>query len=150
MSLRTVFNHFPTMDQLSEAVGERIMAGVLPAFQAGRVEGDRAARVRELVRRRAGIFATIAPFRRRVSPIQRAGERIGTRLAGLDRALRALTRQALAPELERPDRDLAELVESVLSFEHWDRLRHGQQLGERRGARLLERAVLALLEDRPA
>jgi AcrR family transcriptional regulator len=143
VSLRTVFNHFGNIEELKVVVQERMLSKILPILQRGSIEGTTKARVHELVLRRVRLYEAIAPFRRRVSPMARDYNPDGERLAKLDRGLRFLTASAL--ELDRSDSDLVELVEGVLSFEHWDRLRHAQGRGARRTARLLERAVLALL-----
>jgi len=146
VGIRSVFRHFEDMDALYAEIGSRIRAAVAPLTEAPVPAGTLEQRARELVRRRVALFERIAPYKRAAdlqrwsSPFLREGHR------GIVRELRAALRR-LRPELERAPAELLEALDLAASFEAWDRLRSEQRLGAARARAVIERIVLALLDE---
>jgi len=146
VGLRTVFRHFADMDSLyremSLVIAAEIQAVVDKPFE-GATPRDR---VLELVRRRAGAYEKIAPFKR-ASMIHRHRspllEADNARFAATAREI--LKRQA-PPHILR-DRPRFEALDVLLSFEVWARLRRDQNLTPRLAVETLELAVATLLDQ---
>ncbi len=146
VGLRTVFRHFEAMEDLFAEMAGRVRAEIEPLLRGDPPPGDAAARLRDLVQRRARVFERALPYRRSTE-IQRWHSPF------LERQLRADARE-LRGELRRwlPELDAGrrEALDAVLSIELWVRLRVEQRLGARRAAALVERIALALLRGGPA
>ena len=140
VSQSTVFRHFGDLDGLADAMRAQVVVEIAPLL-AGGFEGDRAARVRELVRRRAAIFAIVGPLERaslRPAPPGHAED--DRRIA---RALRLQAADALGTDV---DPVTAEAIGAFLSLGAWRHLREVRGLDEERVLEILEAGVLGLLD----
>ena len=115
---------------------------------AGPFEGDVRARTRELVRRLAAAFETVAPTLRSVQPDRQksVGDRGRRRL---DATVRDQIGAALGPELADLPADTTDLLATVLSVSSWSHMRTTHGHDAERSAALLESAVLRLLGEQP-
>ena len=148
VGLRTVFRHFNDMDSLyremSAVIEKEYMAVVERPFE-GRTWRER---VLELVRRRAGVYEKIAPYKlasnvhRHRSPFLQADH------ARLVSTARDILRREAPAEVAR-DRALFEALDLLLSYEAWMRLRRDQGLTPRRAIEVLETAIVRLLDAAP-
>ena len=145
---RTVFRHFADMEDLYDAVNQRMAVEIQPLFEGAVFRGGPAQRAVELVRCRTKIFERIAPFLRRESSHESRSRVIRQGRAGLDARLRQQLGEAFGPELDRAEPDRIEALDALLSWESWNRMRTTQHLGRERTARLLEAAALVLLDSR--
>lgn len=145
---RTVFRHFEDKDALAAAVAARVEREIAPRLDLSPIEGSLPRRVRELVRRRAGLYERLAPFRRAALPERERSRTVGRLRASLDRVNRQQLEATFGPEMQRLGADLVEAVDALASFETWDRLRADQRLSRARAAAAMERGLLALLGAR--
>ena len=142
---RTVFRQFRDMESLFRAVDARIQSEVLPLVDTSPITGTRAARAAELVSRRARIYEHLAPFRLSGMPHRTTSDTIRRGQRALDVWGRQQLRDTFAAELRNAPAELLELLDTITSFETWDRLRSAQRLGRARAAAVVEQGVLTLL-----
>ncbi len=150
VGVRSVFRHFEDMDSLFAAVQDRVAQEVLPMLEGPPIAGDLDERLAELVGRRARVFERIAPMRRRHGRREARSTVIQEGIALLNERLRDQLVEVLGADLPGSDPDRLELLDALLSFESWERLRGVQRLGRERVTRLLADATLALLAARRA
>jgi len=140
VGLRTVFRHFRDMDSLyreiSQAIEAELRAVVAQPFNAADWRG----RVLELVARRGPPFERIAPFRRAADVHRRRSALLAGDHDRLSKALREILR-GLIPADAGVDPVDFEILDLLLSFESWSRLRHDQQLSIDQTREVLEAAV---------
>jgi len=147
VGIRTVFRHFSDMESLFAEVSARVRAELRPLLEARPPAGPPAARLRELVRRRARLFERLLPYRRSTQAWRWRSPFLDQQVRADHRALRAELRRAL-PELVRTERDL-EALDAALSPELWQRLRVEQRLGPKRAEVAWLRIALALAGEAP-
>lgn len=148
VSLSTIFRHFGDLEGLSAAMRARLIARVAPVL-AGPFEGDLRARVRELVRRRLAAFEIVGPLYR-VSLRQPRRKAAVESEAEMDATMRAQLRTALAHELAgRGGPERAAMLDVVLSFDAWERLRRDEEIPSERVGAVMEKMVRSLLEEAP-
>jgi AcrR family transcriptional regulator len=145
VGLRTVFRHFQDMDSLY-----REMSGVIEGELRGVVEQpfhaeDWRGRLLELVERRAGVFEKIAPYQRASAVFRYRSKFLEADNARLVAALREILKRHLPPEVVR-DRLMVEVLDLLLSFEAWQRLRREQGLSPARAREALSAAVRRLTD----
>ncbi len=141
---RTVFRHFEDMESLYASIREEIAKRAQPILAGQAFTGSLSLRVHQLVLQRSRFHIRITNFRRALvarywtSPTMQA-------LVQKDQAmLRELTRRALPEARYLPAPDF-ELLELLLSYEAWARLRELQGLSERKARATIESGVLRLL-----
>jgi AcrR family transcriptional regulator len=141
---RTVFRHFQDMESLYGAIHDEIVERASPLLEAPPPGAPLPGRIAHLVRQRARFHTRITQFRRALiarywsSPALQA-------LVRRDQAmLRVLTRECVPESRSLPSADF-ELLELVLSYEAWSRLRELQSLSERRARDVIETALRRLL-----
>lgn len=148
VGLRTVFRHFSDMDSLyremSAVIEKEYMAVVERPFE-GRTWRER---VLELVRRRAGVYEKIAPYKLGSNVHRHRSPFLQSDHARLVTTAREILRRELPTEVAR-DRALFEALDLMLSFEAWMRLRRDQDLTPRRAVEVLEAAIVRLLKSAP-
>jgi AcrR family transcriptional regulator len=144
VGVRTVFRHFSDMESVFAAMSDRLREEARPFFVEGPQPGPVNARIEALVSRRMEIFALLGPFLR-ASAIQRW--RSAVLQEEHERMIRTLRRDLRywLPEHADAESDLADVIELLLSFESWDRLRTGQKLGQKRAGQALRRVLLDLV-----
>lgn len=141
---RTVFRHFQDMESLYASIRDEIAKRAQPILLQQSFSGPLPQRLQQLVLQRNRFHKRIANFRRVLvarywtSPTLRA-------LVQRDQAaLRDLTRRALPESALLAPADF-ELLELLLSFEAWARLRELQGLSERKARDVIESGVSRLL-----
>ena len=144
VGLRTVFRHFKDMDSLygeiSQAMAVILMARAAQPFKAP--EG--AARVVELVERRAGPFEQLAPFMDAAAVAWSRSPVLQAEIGRLTSLLREILLRELPKDLAT-DPARVEALDLLLSFESWSRLRRQQGLTPERAREVLEAAVKQVL-----
>ncbi len=141
---RTVFRHFEDMEQLHAETSARVLEEVAPLLALPPPSGPLAARVAELVARRAQLYEAIGPLRRAAATLRWRSKFLQAHHVGTARGLRADLERAL-PEMARLPEPASAALEQVTSFEAWDRLRTDQRLGVERARAAMETAARALL-----
>ena len=142
IGLRTVFRHFDDMDALYAEITATITEEVMPVVMAPYPDQPWRDNVRELVRRRVGLFETTLPFRlaanikRYQSPFLMGQY---SRVVMLEREL--ILR--LLPAAVRADRIGVEALCAALSFHSWRTLRHDQSLSAEEAGTVMGRMVEA-------
>ena len=142
IGLRTVFRHFDDMDALYAEITATITEEVMPVVMAPYPDQPWRDNVRELVRRRVGLFETTLPFRlaaninRSQSPFLMGQY---SRVVMLEREL--ILR--LLPAAVRADRIGVEALVAALSFHSWRTLRHDQSLSAEEAGTVMGRMVEA-------
>ncbi|HWA62451.1 MAG TPA: TetR/AcrR family transcriptional regulator [Caulobacteraceae bacterium] len=146
VGLRTVFRHFQDVDSLYREMA-LTMEAELMEFITRPFQGDTPLdRVLELIERRSQGFERIAPFRRAAL----ANRHRSPFLAGQSDRLSKILRHVLERELPQSLRDdwhRLELLDLLLSYEAWDRLRQDQGLTVSEARSVLERAARRVLGD---
>ena len=142
---RSVYRHFRDMERLHADLGARMEREVGALFTPpARSEAALADRLRLLIGQRRRLFEYLAPFRRSASRFRLRSPFIERGHARMAQVLRAQLEIAL-PEVADMEADRVEAIDTLTSFETWDRLRQQRKLGPARSARIVEGAVLALL-----
>jgi AcrR family transcriptional regulator len=142
---RTVFRQFNDLDELARSVHERLFPEVIALSRGQEPTGDLAEDVGALVARRARVFEHIAPFRRASRGHRERSPFMTDRDAAMAAMMRATIESVLSPHLSEAQRDLVEIIDVLLSFEAWDRLRTVQKLTAERAESALRTGALAML-----
>jgi len=127
VGLRTVFRHFDEMDTLYREMSEVIEAQVMPMMLQPFEASDWRGRVREMARRRIGIYETIMPYRISASIKRFQSDFL---MHGYHRQLQLerTSLHAILPPAVIADAPVASAIEVTISFQCWRRLRHDQGL----------------------
>jgi AcrR family transcriptional regulator len=141
VGVRSVFRHFDDLDGLFRAISEKVEDEVAPLADSSPIHGELIERIAELVRRRVKVYERVAPFRQsaRVHRKKSVAIRIGH--GHLDRWHRCQLEETLAPELKGAPSELIEVLDSMASFETWDRLRNDQRLSRERANEVVRFAL---------
>uniref|UniRef100_B0SY49 Transcriptional regulator, TetR family n=1 Tax=Caulobacter sp. (strain K31) TaxID=366602 RepID=B0SY49_CAUSK len=127
VGLRTVFRHFQDMESLYREMSVVIEAELIAvAQQPFRSIGWRD-RLIELVERRTTAFEKIAPFRQASDAFRHRSSFLQADHARFVAALRAILLRELPAEFAQPP-ERVEILDLLLSYEAWSRLRHEQNL----------------------
>ena len=144
VGLRTVFRHFNDMDSLYREMTSAIeseLAGVLTAALGG---VDWRERLLGLIRKRASVYEKIAPFKRAAD----AHRHRSSFLAAAHARIVATARQTLegvVPRAVREGAALFEMLDLLLSFETWSRLRQEQGLSVGAARDAIDHAVRRMI-----
>ena len=152
VSLRSVYRYFDDTDELVRAAIERNLVRVRPLFVIdGLGEGWLEDRTRRIVDSRLELHERVGPLMR--ATLLHAGEHelLAARLATVRRLLREQTEDMFAPELGAmgvgPRREVAAAVDLLLGFESIEQLRKVRGLSLPATARVVVRAVQAVVES---
>jgi AcrR family transcriptional regulator len=144
VGLRTVFRHFQDMDSLyremSVAIEGELRAVVDRPFRSE----DWRERVVELIYRRSEVFERIGPFKRASDAFRHRSKFLEGDGARLTAALREILTRELPADVVR-DGPKLEILDLLLSYESWARLRREQGLSVKRAHEALEAAVRRLI-----
>jgi AcrR family transcriptional regulator len=143
VSARSVHNHFVDVEALRLEVAQRQWERVAPLASFLDVEIPLADRVHEIVEQRAAIFEQISPVRRAALLQLPESAAIANRLAQANRALRNQINRGF-PEVHA---EVLDMVDALLSWDTWNRLRQEQGLSVTRAKHLLVRTVRTLVTD---
>ncbi len=146
LGVRSVFRHFSDIEGLRAEVLARLVAETLPNLQQPRTATDLAGRVRETLDIRTPFFESVTPYRRAGDAVFHRSAVVRSNHADLDRFLRNDLKKNFARELAASDPATLHLIDALLSFQTWLRLRGPQGLSVPATRRLLEGAVLAALQ----
>lgn len=149
VGLRTVFRHFQDMESLYREMSVVIEAELTAVAKRPLRSVEWRDRVLELVERRAVAFEKIAPFRRASDAFRHRSSFLradNARFVGILREI--LQRELKANLADDPDR--VEILDLLLSYESWSRLRHDQGLSSKQARQVLETAVRRLLGSSPS
>jgi AcrR family transcriptional regulator len=143
VSARSVHNHFVDIEALRTEVAQRQWTSVAPLASYLDVDQPIADRVQEIVDQRAAIFEQITPVRRAALLQLPESPAIAARLVQADRAFRNQINRGF-PELSS---EVLDVVDALLSWDTWNRLRSPQGLGTARAKRVLVRTIRTLVQE---
>ncbi|MDB5425716.1 MAG: transcriptional regulator [Phenylobacterium sp.] len=144
VGLRTVFRHFKDMDSLYREMTVVIEAEMRVIVARPFTAPDWRGRLVELIGRRGAVFEKIAPFKRASDVGRHRSKFLEADNARLIATLREILEAQLPPHIS-DDALKLEILDLLLSFESWSRLRHGQGLSPRQAQDALEAAVRRLI-----
>lgn len=144
VGLRTVFRHFQDMESLYREIAHAIEGEVHAMAQTPFRSQDWRERIVELVDRRGSVFENLAPFKRAADTIRHRSEFLESSHRRMVQGLRGILLRELPPEIAA-DYPRLEILDLLLSFETWQRLRREQALSPDEARRSLEAAVRRLL-----
>lgn len=143
VGLRTVFRHFQDMDSLYSEMSVAI-EDELRAITAGPLQStDWRDRLRELIERRALAFEKIAPFANASTAFRHRSKVLQTGHARLVTFLRTVIETDLPTDVTAEAANV-EILDLLLSFEAWSRLRLEQGLSAKDARNVLEQALIGL------
>lgn len=146
VGLRTVFRHFKDMDSLYSEMST-VIEGELRTIADGPLRASHwRDRLIELIKRRALAFEKIAPFIIASNAYRHRSNFLQIDHTRLVKALRAVVEAELPKNLPINKSDV-EILDLLLSFEAWSRLRREQGLSVREAQDALQLAVLRMITD---
>jgi AcrR family transcriptional regulator len=152
VAVRSVYGHFGDIETLANEVIERQVQLYGPLMDPTPIDGPLVERIEKLVARRAELFEAVAPVRRAGLLHVHDNETIASNLRRLARLLRVQVAKTFAPEIDdvRRPRSAALLdgADLLLSWEAWERLRTQQGCSLSRARRVLQDALIRLLEPK--
>lgn len=145
VGLRTVFRHFQDMDSLYREIA-LVVGAQGRAMLGGPIQAEHwRDRVIEQIGRRALVFEKIAPFKRAADVFRHRSKVLGSDYSRLVVELREALVRELPPEIAH-DATRVEVLDLLMSFEAWSRLRREQDLTPKQAQDVLEAAVRRLLD----
>jgi TetR/AcrR family transcriptional regulator of autoinduction and epiphytic fitness len=151
VSPRSVFRHFDDLEALAATAIERQWTRVHELFEPPSPGGHAASRVTALVAQRVRLHDTIIGVARAAALIALSSPTVSTALHDRRQLLADQVTSLFAAELESREaparHDLAAALQAAASLEHVDYLRTQTGLDAIRTAAVLERTLLALLND---
>jgi AcrR family transcriptional regulator len=145
VGLRTVFRHFQDMDSLYREMSKVIVKELHAAAETPFKSQDWRERVVELIARRSWAFEKVGPFLRASAVFRYRSKFLDADNVDFASRLRAILKAQLPQEVAR-DQLKVEVLDLLLGFEAWSRLRRDQGLTPKRAREVLEAAVRRLLE----
>lgn len=142
---RSVFRHFQDMESLYGAIRDEIAARALPLLRGPAPTGPLSKRVQQLVLKRSRFHARINHFRRAMFARYWHSPTLKAFVQKNQIALRELTRRALPESAALSAADF-EMLDLLLSYEAWARLRELQGLSERQARQVITAGVSRLLQ----
>ncbi|HEX4179365.1 MAG TPA: TetR/AcrR family transcriptional regulator [Caulobacteraceae bacterium] len=146
VGLRTVFRHFNDMDSLyremSHVTSAELRKVILRPFK-GQTWQER---ILELVERRTPAYEQIAPLRRAADAHRHGSAFLSSHQQVMVLEGREILKRELPPAWVT-DPVKFELLDMLLSYEAWNRLRRDQGLSVRKAREVLEAAVRRVLEE---
>ncbi len=146
VSVRSIFQHFDDLEGLYGDLVRVQAARVQPLVEDLRSEGSLDERIDALVRQRAALFEAITPMRHAIGTRARRSPTLTRRVRELSEVLHRQVCTQFEPELAGQEDDhLALTLDTLSSFEAWDRLRDHHGLGVDEAAAALRSALRSVL-----
>lgn len=149
VSLRSVFQHFESLEALFAAAADLQMERLAPLLLPIPTGGSFAGRVAMLATRRSRLLEAITPVRRASLRVEPFSAEVRTRLEQARGRGRAEVERVFARELaELPPgerRDVAAALGAAASWSVWEHLRRHQGLSVERARKVMARTLAALL-----
>jgi AcrR family transcriptional regulator len=124
---RTVFRQFDDLDTLFRGLAERVEREVFALVTPAPLSGDLHQDLAALIERRKKIYEHITPFRHASRQMRQTSPFIRERDAALAHAFRSILEAIVVPHLPGEAATTIEMLDVLLSFETWDRLRQVQK-----------------------
>lgn len=140
VGLRTVFRHFNDMDSLYREMSSEIEVELRAVIEQPLLAADWRDRLLEMVSRRALAFERIAPFRRAADTVRHRSPLLTADNMRFAHGLRGLLLAELPKEIADDPLKL-EVLDLLLSWEAWSRLRREQGLSADQAECVLKEAV---------
>jgi AcrR family transcriptional regulator len=147
VSVRSVFHHFPDLDNLLAAAAAVQAERHWSLLTAPDQEADWRNRLGTAVRQRSELFERIAPVRRAAARQENDWPGVAARLDESRAALRRHIRLALSPEIHGMARRELAGIEAAASWETWEVLRRHQRLSVGAAASSVEALIAATVES---
>ena len=144
VGLRTVFRHFQDMDSLYREMSVVIEGELRAVVDRPFRSDDWRERVVELIYRRSEVFERIGPFKRASDAFRHRSKFLEGDGARLTAALREILVRELPADVAA-DGPKLEILDLLLSYETWARLRRDQDLSLKRAHQALDIAVRRLI-----
>lgn len=149
VSLRSVFQHFESLETLFAAAADLQMERMAPLLEPIPTDGAFPERLATFVMRRSRVLEAIAPVRRASLRMEPFSSEVRSRLdaaraRGRREVERVFSREIAAlPTAER--RDAASALGAVASWSSWEHLRRHQRLGIDRARGVMARMLASTL-----
>jgi AcrR family transcriptional regulator len=144
VGLRTVFRHFQDMESLYREMSIVIEAELVAVAERPLRSTAWRDRLIELVERRAMAFEKIAPFRQAADVFRRRSSFLQADHARFVAILREILLRELPADLTQ-DPERVEILDLLLSYEAWSRLRHEQNLSSKGAREALQAGVRRMI-----
>src|SRR5262245_60214803 len=148
VSLRSVFQHFESLETLFAAAADLQMERIAPLMLPIPTRGAFAGRLSMLVTRRSRVLEAISPVRRASLRVEPFSVEVRSRLEQARSRGRAEVEKVFARELaELPSsdrRDVAAALGAAASWSTWEHLRRHQGLSVERARKVMARTIAAL------
>lgn len=141
---RTVFRQFQDLDSLYRTMNERLLREILSMVSVTPPTGELEPDLRTLAHRRAQIFEHIMPFRHATRGLRHPSAFLREQDAHFAQMLRAILETIVGPHLGEDAQSTLELLDLLLSFEAWDRLRETQKLSAKAAEQTIGDAAVTL------
>lgn len=145
VGLRTVFRLFKDMDSLYREMSLIVEAEVRKAIILPYRTDHWRTRLDELIERRAQVFERIAPHKRAGAAHRHRSPFLEESHRAMVAELRGVLREVLPADIAE-DREKFEILDLLMSFEAWSRLREEQGLGVEEARSLIVHAVAKLVD----
>lgn len=145
VGLRTVFRHFQDMESLYREMSAVIEAELWAVVERPFRSEDWRERVIELIERRSDAFEKAGPYLRATTIVRYRSKVLEADYARMTALMKEILKRQLPPEVAR-DQLKVEIVDLLLGFESWSRLRREQGLSPKQARETLEAAVRRLLD----
>ncbi|HEY8513967.1 MAG TPA: TetR/AcrR family transcriptional regulator [Candidatus Binatia bacterium] len=154
VSLRSVFQHFESIETLFAAAADLQMERLAPLLVPTPASGELGERIAMLVARRSRLLEAITPVRRASLRVEPFSKEVSTRLEAARARARAEVERVFAQELDaRPAaqrRELAAALGAAASWSVWENLRRHQGLSVERARKVMTLMLTALLSGEAA
>jgi AcrR family transcriptional regulator len=147
VSARSLHNHFDDMEALRAEVAQRQWDRHAHLATPPDATLPLPARVHELVARRGELYERVTPVRRAALLSAHESPTIAANLARLDRLLRRQLEALFVRELRTAGAEALDVLDALLSWDTWNRLRVAQGCSPARARRALVTAALAVLDE---
>jgi AcrR family transcriptional regulator len=141
---RTVFRQFQDLESLYRSMNERLLGEILSMVSVTPPTGELESDLRALAHRRAQIFEHIMPFRHATRGLRHTSTFLREQDTRFAQMLRAMVETIVRPHLAEDAQSTLEILDLLLSFEAWDRLRETQKLSEKDAEQAIGDAALVL------